>query len=166
MENRRYEQGGVVSFLVIALALGALLVGGIVLMKNQTKSAQGTNNVAVTEQEKQTDNEPAVEQERTDTEQEKETAPSTEQAPATTQNNTPSVSSSTPVPTPAAETPTAGTATRVVPTGPSYGDDTTGALPSTGIEDALAPLFALGGIGVGIYVFAESQRKLRLNALK
>ena len=169
MENRRYEQGGVVSFLVIALALSALLIGGIFLMKNQARSARETNQVAVNEPQSEEQSEaPAEEEDKTSaTEGQPTEGQDPTPAPTNNQNPTPATPSqpATPAPT-STSAPTTGTTNRVATTGPSYGEEATGTLPSTGLEDAIAPLFAIGGLGTGLYLYAESQRKMRTSALK
>ena len=179
MNDRRYEQGGVVSFLVVALALTALLVGGIFIMKQQARTARSTAEpVAVTSEADKNDaakndtKTPSTEKTPDTTPSTSETAP-TANAPATTQNNgtaAPSLpSNASPQTTPTA--PRTGPSEqqvtpRVAVTGPSMSEEAVGTLPSTGIEDIFAPMFAVGGVGTGLYVFVESQRKLRLGALK
>lgn len=159
MSNRRYEQGGVVSFVVVATVLALLLAAGIWFAKQQVKSAQesgatttqvaksdSTSNSQATQPEEST--QPATQSTNNDT----STAES--QSPTAT---TPSVANSNEQ----ATSSTATTTPNVASSGPSQPD-----LPSTGLGDVILTVLSVGALGVGFYVYIGSHKRLRTSALK
>lgn len=173
MQDRRYEQGGVVSFVIVAVALAALLVGGLwwaKMQRSQTTAVnQPTSQVAKTQDEKPN---PAVsaedEAESSDGSSEKASNSSqntnsettaTTSAPASEQSSETSSTSN------ASTTPSVATETESSPSVASTGPAAS-VIPSTGPTDVLAVLAALGAVSFGIYAYVQSSKRVRASALK
>lgn len=171
MKDRRDEQGGVVSFVVIAVALSVLLIGGIFLMKYQARVARdAADNVAVSEeknndQSNSSGTSDSGEASDNTTPQDSDTTTDSSGSSNST-GTTGTTGTTTPTPPPSGSTSTTGTTGTVATTGPSSTDDDSGSLPSTGLSDGLLPLLALGGVSGGLYAFVRSQRTMRGSALK
>ncbi|MEO5499098.1 MAG: hypothetical protein ABIR46_01200 [Candidatus Saccharimonadales bacterium] len=148
------QAGGIVTFLVIALALAGLLAGGLYASK-QMGRADRTNDTSTPQVTQNEDKTQSEDEEDVAQREQDEAAPSTTTPKA---DNTPeSKPTTTP---PASAPPTAATPTdRVANTGPS---DT---LPATGPAETTAAVFVLSGLTFALYRHAQSRRHLRRNAL-
>lgn len=147
---RNQQAGGVVSFIIIAVALTGLLVGGLYLSKNQGRAARNsdTSTPQVTA--------PAKQEQRTEKEPTKEPAPEAKPAPtpAKPAPQTPATSSQRSA-TGQQTTPQ----NRVANTGPS---DT---LPATGPAQTSATFLALAVLTFASYRFILARRDRRAAAL-
>ena len=158
MRNRRYEQGGVVSFVIVATVLALLLVGAILWAKQQGKVntpvvKQPVTQVAQSSPTTTTSN--SEQQTNTSTSQETTPASSSTSATSSTTNqqSTPSSAAST-------ATNTQVTSNKVASTGPSVDQ-----LPSTGPAELFMTTVALSAVSATVYVLARSRRQLRSSAL-
>ncbi len=149
MQNRRYEQGGVVSFIVIGSALTLLLVGGVWLAKQQGRVAHDATASPVSEITSPNTGSSAPAEKKTDA-----SIPSTN-------SGTTELTPRTPAPAPP-EAP-AQTPPRVATSGPSMVDET---LPSTGPADVFVSIVGLSVLGAGTYAYIQSQKRVRASALK
>ncbi len=166
MSGRRYEQGGVVSFVVVAVVLAAALAAGIWFAKQQRVSTPSNPDVSqvvqdVAEGDNQNQSESATGS--NDSNQANDTSNTqndTQEAPVTSgaNNNTGSTNQTGNV-----------SGTGIAQSGPSEntlpsaGPST---IPSTGPAEWLVALVSVSGLGFGLYVFDQSQKRLRASALK
>lgn len=152
---RNQQAGGVVSFIIVAVALTGLLVGGLYLSKSQGRAAResdsSTPQVAAPAKDESKTKEPAKE------EKPAPATPSTSQ-PQTQNQGTASPQSALRQQTPASQTPST-SQNRVAATGPS---DT---LPSTGPGEAFATVLALGALTFTASRFVSARRSVRSAAL-
>lgn len=145
------QRGGVVSFIIVAVALAGLLGGALYFSKQQGREARdATPAPQITEREDVPAN--------TKDEQPAENTPQngTAQTPNTpgAQNQQPQSQT-----TPSTRTPAAG-ADRVAGTGPSQ------QLPSTGPAETTAVVVALSALTFAGYMLVSSRRGLRHSALR
>jgi cytoskeletal protein RodZ len=151
------QRGGVVSFVIVALALAGLLGGGLYLSKHQARLARDGNTttpqVTITKPDNKKDDSATKKPEET-TVKPATTEPrdSTTQQPAAT----------TPKPTPATTTPAAQTpaTNRVANTGPSE------PLPETGPSEVVVVTIGLSALAFTGYRLLQSRRSLQRAALK
>lgn len=149
---RNKQAGGIVSFIIVAVALAGLLAGGLYLSKQQGRTARdadtSTPEVTTTEQ-KGTEN------------TEEEAAKPTPEANAGTAQNQPQSTPNTP-PNQRTTPPTSNNprTDRVASTGPSE------AIPSTGPTETIAVSLGLGTLVFTVYRFTQSRRALRTSALR
>lgn len=150
------QAGGIVTFLVIALALTGLLIGGLYASK-QMGRADRTNDTSTPQVTQNEDNTQSEDEEDAAQREEEEAAPATaEPTPETKPTPSP-----TPAPTPSPSPPASTTPTdRVATTGPS---DT---LPATGPAETTAAVFVLSGLTFAVYRHAQSRRQLRRTSLR
>ena len=149
------QAGGIVSFIIVAVALAGLLAGGLYLSKQQGRTARdndtSTPQVTTTE-----GNERSNEEKGTDTTEEGAADQSPQSNTGTTQDQ--------PQTAPAGRgsaAPNSNSRTdRVASTGPSE------TLPSTGPAETTAVSLALAGLVFTGYRFVQSRRALRASALR
>lgn len=142
MNQRLNERGGILSFAIVGAVLALLLLGGILLAKQQARWARNVDNpeTAITENEKPSQNQPQQTENGTGT-----NPGSNTQAPTTGRTGEPSTNSNT---------------TGQLPvSGPSE-------IPSAGPEDVLGLTITLAMISAGLYARQKSQKTLRTSALK
>jgi len=140
---RNSQRGGVVSFVVVALALTGLLVGGLYLSKNQARMARETNTST-----------PQTTPKETSGESTQKPAENTTKPDGSVAGNNTNQQQNTPTPTPA-QTPTP-----VASTGPQT------PLPETGPSEVLVAtlgLTALTFAGIRAY---QARRQLHRSALR
>lgn len=180
MKDTRYEQGGIVSFLVIAAVLTGLLVGGILLMKRQGSEARSVsdNTVAQKDQDKK-EEEKKDNTSNSDSDTKSAEGTDTANTPSNTDSSrtptttSPATSTTPSIPSTPATTNTtpvntntnSGTSTSLVRTGPSD-DMTNEALPATGPVEVLGTMTAIASVSGGAYLYTQSHAKRRLSALK
>ena len=154
MRNRRYEQGGVVSFVIVAVVLAALLGTGIWWAKRSQTVVSNTQETVTA---------PGV----SDTTNNDSEAPQTDENSGTSSGSTEESqnSSTTPSTGPSGSGSSSGasssTTDSVASTGPSAAE-----IPSTGPSDVLAVGFAVSAAGAGSYYFLQSRSRVRSSALK
>ena len=157
MRNRRYEQGGVVSFVIVATVLALLLVGAILWAKQQGKVNTPVVKQPVTQVAQSSPTTTSNSEQQTTTSTSQETTPASSSTPATSsttnQQSTPSSTTST-------ATNTQVTSNKVASTGPSVDQ-----LPSTGPAELFMTTVALSAVSATVYVLARSRRQLRSSAL-
>lgn len=138
MSYRTNQQGGIVSFIVIGIALASLLFGGLYLSKQQARIARDGSSPVITA--------PAIDQDDSST--------GTDTIPATdTADSTSSAETTAPR--------TSQTATpQVVRTGPST------SVPATGPEDAAMGIFALGIVVYALTYLIYSRRSFVKTVLR
>lgn len=155
---RNKQAGGIVSFIIVAVALAGLLAGGLYLSKQQGRAARendtSTPQVSTTDTKEKTDekkNESGAERDEAQQAPQGNSETRQEQSrPAT--NDTPSGGATTPN--------NGNTRTdRVATTGPST-------VPSTGPTETAIVSLALGVIVFTAYRFVQSRRTLRASALR
>lgn len=144
MKNNRYEQGGVVSFLVVVLVLGALLVGGILLVKQHTKNTQNDSNQIAVSQSSEKDDQNANKGNS-----EANTALSSESSSET--NSTAPLNGDSHSSSNSAL--------------PSNGPSEAGELPSTGPAENTLAVVAAAALGGGIYSYVRSRQLVKKNSL-
>ena len=174
MSNK--QSGGVVSFIIVAIALAGLLASGLYYSKHQARIARENDT---SQPQVQAPAETPVKNEQTKPEEKKDenkdkpvaTAPTQQQNNQTqpkAQNSTPS---DTTKPKPETK-PGSGSSRQEAPkttptTGPSSLANTgPSELPETGPADALASILALAGLTFVGYRLSQSHRNLRRSALK
>ena len=150
---RNKQAGGIVSFIIVAVALAGLLAGGLYLSKQQGRTARdndtSTPQVSITETKDKTEEQkstPPADQEESQQAPQGSTGSRQEQPRPTTNNATNGTS------TPNNRT------DRVATTGPST-------VPSTGPTETVVVSLALGVIVFTSYRFVQSRRTLRASAL-
>ncbi len=143
------QAGGIVTFVLIGLALAVLLGGGLYASK-QMGRANRTNDSSKPQVVQNNDNTQSEDEETAARREEDEVAP------ATTTPKTETKPQPKPTTPPVATAPT----DRVANTGPSE------ALPATGPAETGAAVFVLSGLTFAVYRFAQSRRELRRNALR
>ncbi len=153
MNNK--QAGGIVSFIIVAVALAGLLAGGLYLSKQQGRTARDTDTstpqVSTTETKEKSSDEKSTKNESS--QQHTESKPEATRDPSQT---TPSSSSSSSSSTPSSSS----TRTdRVATTGPS-------AVPSTGPTETVAVSLALGALVFTGYRFLQSRHAFRSSALR
>ena len=145
------QRGGIVSFIIVAVALAGLLGGALYFSKQQGREARDATPAPQISEREDT---PA----NTDDDQPAANAPQsgTTQTPNTsgTQNQQPQSQTS-----PSTRTPAAG-ADRVANTGPSQ------ELPSTGPAETAAVVVGLSALTFAGYMLVSSRRGLRHSALR
>lgn len=150
MSNK--QAGGIVSFIIVAIALAGLLAGGLYLSKYQGRVARdndtSTPQVATPNQEEQKKEEPTT---PGNNEQPGTTAPSTPPTNNQNQQTTP------PQPAPSTSQPQRD---RVANTGPSE------ELPVTGPGETAAVTLAVSALAFTGYKLFQSRRGLRRSALQ
>lgn len=170
MNNRRYERGGVGSFFVVATVLALLFAGALLWAKNQGRStqvasepttSQVTQNPASEDDKNSATNDVAVPS-QSDGSQQK-----TSDSSPTTTSNTGSSSSTTnsgqgstsskPSSAPLSNTNT----DAVVSTGPSVDQ-----IPEAGPAEVFATVIAMSAVSATLYILVQSQKRVRLSALK
>ena len=170
MNKQRYEQGGVVTFLVVALVLAGLLVGGVMLVKKQSSQSQSNTN-APAEQTITVDGEAS---EGAATAESGSEEPSSgdgqtagdEQASdgegaATSENSGSSAGIGGAGPSEAMTESSPNVATL-----PNSGPSDIQEIPSTGPTENIVSVIVLALLSGGVYMFVRSARQLRANALK
>lgn len=152
------QAGGIVSFIIVAVALAGLLAGGLYLSKQQGRTARDNDTsapkVATSEDKQQaTDEKDSEAPKEGSAQQAPQAKPGTAQnQPQAAQNNAGSRGAVTPN--------SSSTRTdRVANTGPS-------SVPSTGPTETAAVGLALGALVFTGYRFAQSRRSLRDSALR
>lgn len=153
------QAGGIVSFIIVAVALAGLLAGGLYLSKQQGRTARDndttTPQVTTTEGSEQSNEEKGTENtEEGAAEQPAQTNTGTAQnQPQATPNTSAGRGSATP---------SNGSARtdRVATTGPSE------SIPSTGPTETVAVTLGLAALVFTGYRFAQSRRALRASALR
>jgi FtsZ-interacting cell division protein ZipA len=160
MQNK--QAGGIVSFIIVLVALAGLLAGGLYLSKQQGRTARdndtSTPQVATNQNEDERQDQQQGAQNRDNGTEQETPAPAapqqnTQTPPTNQQNqrqNQPQTSPST----------TSPGADRVANTGPS---DT---LPSTGPSETVAVTLGLFALVFTGYRLAQSRRALRRSALR
>ena len=147
--------GGIVSFIIVAVALAGLLAGGLYLSKQQGRTARdndtSTPQVTTTE-----GNERSNEEKGTDSTDEGAADQSPQSSTGTTQNQSQTAPAGRGSAAPNGNSRT----DRVASTGPSE------TLPSTGPAETTAVSLALAGLVFTGYRFAQSRRALRASALR
>lgn len=154
MKDRRYEQGGVVSFVIVGAALALLLTGAILWAKNQ----RGTQVQTASPQTTQTTQNTGKETTNTVNLPSGNTAP--QQNPSSNVTTTPPPAT-TPAPTPTTTPAPATPQKKVASTGPSVDQ-----IPSTGPVEVFATAVALSVVSAAVYILAQSQKRVRASALK
>lgn len=142
MTSRRYEQGGVVSFVIVATVLALLLAAGLWFAKHQTVTTPTPAKVS------QTSTPPSS----TNNDQSSNSANAGGQTSSTSTSTSSTNSTSS--------TPSTGPSS-VASTGPSNSE-----VPSTGPKEVLATVVSIAVTSGGIYMFVQSHKRLRLSALK
>ena len=149
------QAGGIVSFIIVAVALAGLLAGGLYLSKQQGRTARdndtSTPQVTTTE-----GNERSNEEKGTDTTEEGAADQSPQSNTGTTQDQPQTVPAGRGSAAPKGNSRT----DRVASTGPSE------TLPSTGPAETTAVSLALAGLVFTGYRFVQSRRALRASALR
>jgi outer membrane murein-binding lipoprotein Lpp len=181
MSNRRYEQGGVVSFLVVGTVLTLLLAGCIWYAKKSQVAADGKQVAQASEQktDEKTNNSTSQGQNNSGTtgnnDSNSGSNSDTSSTPPQNQNNqsttppvntekestTPSSGGSITQTGPSTEEPKPVVPDRVASTGPS-----TEELPKTGVEDVLPTMLGISALSAVIYLLVQSQKRVRASALK
>lgn len=148
------QAGGIVSFIIVAVALAGLLAGGLYLSKNQGRTARdndtSTPQVATPNQEEQK----PQDQQATPKEGE-QAAPATPSTPPT--NNNQNQQATPQQPAPSTSQPQRD---RVANTGPSE------ELPATGPGETAAVTLAVSILAFTGYRLLQSRRSLRRSALQ
>lgn len=152
--DRGRQTGNVVAFIVVGVALAALLGFGIYVSKQQGRTASQTDTVAVKTDDAQQKS--GANQQQGGSEEKSENTPANEST--NTEQSGSSSAASTAAPADSTQT-QEGQASQVPHTGPS-------SIASTGPADSVLPAIALGFVTVGIFSYARSQRSLRHAALK
>lgn len=151
------QRGGIVSFIIVAVALAGLLGGGLYLSKQQARQARdepGTNVPQVTTEQKQTET-GTPEAGKPDNESgtaEEQQSPT----PAPSPSPNPTEQPSSPQPQPQSQPQT----DRVATTGPSE------SLPATGPADTAVYMLALAVLAFAGYRHLQSRRLVRQAALR
>lgn len=144
------QSGNVIAFIIVGIALAALLAGGIYASKQQGRVASRADTVAVNTEDSSKNESEAQEKSEApkdessqsqNTQQSQNPAPA---APANNNSNSGSGSASQP---------------QVPHTGPS-------SIASTGPEDGILPAVTFGLLTIGVISYVRSQRSLRSSALK
>lgn len=155
MNDRRYEQGGVVSFVVVGVTLALLLTGAILWAKNQRGTTVQTPAPQTTQTTQKTGNE------TTNTVNLPGDGTS-QQSPSSNTTPSPKTPATNPTPTPTVTTPApAAPQKKVASTGPSVDQ-----IPSTGPVEVFATAIALSVVSAAVYILAQSQKRVRASALK
>ena len=154
MKNK--QAGGIVSFIIVAVALAGLLAGGLYLSKHQGRVARDTDT-SVPQVTTKKSNEQATKEKSED--KTKDSAPQQQSSTGTAQTQQPAATPSTS----GGGTPTSGSSSgrtdRVANTGPS-------SVPSTGPTETLAVSLALGALVFTGYRFLQSWHAFRNSALR
>lgn len=145
------QAGGIVSFIIVAVALAGLLAGGLYLSKQQGRSAR--NNDTSTPQVSEVKNDQKKTEE---SEAQNDATPPVKTAPTT--SGAPRSDAPTPVTTQAGRT--SSTTNRVAATGPS------GTLPATGPAETSAAIFIITILAFVGYRHVQSRRDVRRAALR
>ena len=159
MRNRRYEQGGVVSFLIVTIVLAVLLGAGIWWAKRLQSPVVTLPAPDTTVTTPYTTPSPDTDANASDTTVQGGTT--NDQSTSGGQSSSGTGSQGT-IPSPST-TPSTGPSTPevVVSTGPTVSE-----IPSTGPADAVFIVLALGAVSAGTYYFVASTKRLRTSALK
>lgn len=139
MNVSQKEQGGVLSFIIIGLVLTVLLVGGVLLAKQQARLARSDTGTSTTQDLSNDTSAPADETPQSDN-------------PATGGTSSGDSSDSTGL----------GDNNSLPTSGPS-GVDT---IPSAGPANIMAGAVGLGAATAGVYMYVQSSRRVRSSALK
>ena len=134
MKAPRNEQGGVLSFILISFVLTALLVGGVLLAKQQARLARGASETSTTQE---TSNTPPVSEEQ---DNDRQAAPNNSPSGTTSDNGNGSL--------------------------PISGPSEIETIPSAGPANVVASAVSLGAATAGVYMFVQSNRRVRDSALK
>lgn len=136
MKSHAQERGGVVSFIIITLALAGLLAGGLYLSKHQARVARDTGSSTATVSEPETSGETGTAESGNETSAGSDTSSSTSQTPAAGTGHTSSVAT----------------------TGPST-------VAASGPTDVLVTTIGLMVLTATVYTFVASRRSLVRSAL-
>lgn len=139
------QRGGIVSFIIVAVALAGLLGGALYFSKQQGREARDTTPTPQISQRDES------KEETTKDEQPAGGIPQNNQAQGTGSAQTPT--------TPSTRTPATGT-DRVATTGPSQD------LPATGPAETTAVVAGLSALTFAGYMLVSSRRGLRHSALR
>lgn len=178
MNKQRYEQGGVVTFLVVALVLAGLLVGGMMLVKKQSSQSRSNTN-APTEQTVTVDGEASEGAATTESggagasngpaaggaqASDSESAATSGNSGGNSESTSGSGSSAGIGGAGPSETTAEGSPS--VATLPNSGPSDIQEIPSTGPTENIVAVIVLALLSGGVYMYVRSTRQLRANALK
>lgn len=144
------QSGNVIAFIIVGIALAALLAGGIYASKQQGRVASRADTVAVNTEDSsknESENQEKSEAPKDESSQSQNTQQSQNPAPAAPANNNSTSGSG------------ASSQGEMPHTGPST-------IASTGPADGLVATAALGLLTVGTISYVRSQRSFRSSALK
>ena len=153
------QAGGIVSFIIVAVALTGLLAGGLYLSKQQGRTARESDTSTPQVTTVQGDNKQNTEEKGSNATEEETAQPAPQTNSGTAQNQpqpAPSNSGNRGAATPNS---TNTRTDRVATTGPS-------SVPATGPTETAAVGLGLGALVFTGYRFAQSRRALRTSALR
>lgn len=154
MTDRRYEQGGVVNFVVIAVVLALLLVGGIWLAKRPNRTTAGVNSPSDSSK---TSNDTKKEQNSSsktggdDSVKNKDSVVSSGGAKGVNGSSNQPSSSGNALPV----------TEDIASAGPSVDE-----IPSTGPVEVIATVLMMSAGGAGTHYLIQSRKSFRSSALK
>lgn len=147
------QAGGIVSFIIVALALAGLLAGGLYFSKQQARTARESDTSG-----------PQISTTQTKTQDKKDDEKNAGTSSEAGSTGTPAPQQNAPKPsqgqTPTTPTPSNPSSNRVANTGPSEN------LPSTGPTETATVGLALGALVFTGYRLIDSRRTLRRSALR